>query len=89
MTLIYVNMLYSFMDFINTKVDYEYSGRFCEYCLQVMPLPAGRAAHIKVIFSDEFGQNLNLVIPTQYDGRRHVKSGEHFTFSKRSTYFEY
>ena len=30
---------------------------------------------IKVIFSDESGQNLNLVIPTQYDGRSHVKSG--------------
>ena len=31
--------------------------------------------NIKVIFSDESGQNLTLVIPTQYDGRSHVKSG--------------
>ena len=30
---------------------------------------------IKVIFSDESGQNLTLVKPTQYDGRRHDKSG--------------
>ena len=30
---------------------------------------------LKVIFSDEFGQNLNLVIPTQYDGRSLIKSG--------------
>ena len=29
---------------------------------------------VKVIFSDESGQNLNLVKPTQYDGRSHVKS---------------
>ena len=50
----------------------------------------GRGNHrIKVIFSDESGQNLNLIIPTQYDGRSHVKSGEHFRFSKRSIYFEY
>ena len=31
--------------------------------------------NIKVIFSDESGQNLTLVKPTQYDGRSHVKSG--------------
>ena len=30
---------------------------------------------VKVIFSDESGQNLTLVKPTQYDGRSHVKSG--------------
>ena len=30
---------------------------------------------MKVIFSHEFFQNLNLVKPTQYDGRSHVKSG--------------
>ena len=42
-----------------------------------------------MIFSDESGQNLNLVKPTQYDGRSHVKSGQHFRFSKMSTYFKY
>ena len=30
---------------------------------------------LKVIFSEESGQNFSLVIPTQYDGRSHVKSG--------------
>ena len=30
---------------------------------------------IKVILSDESGQNLNLVKPAQYDARSHVKSG--------------
>ena len=40
-------------------------------------------------FSDESGQNLNLVKPTQYDGKSHVKSGWYFRFSKISTYFEY
>ena len=30
---------------------------------------------IKVIFSDESDQILNLVIPKQYDGRSNVKSG--------------
>ena len=44
---------------------------------------------VKVIFSDESSQNLNLVKPTQYVGRSHVKSGQHFRFSKMSTYFEY
>ena len=34
-----------------------------------------KESSVKVIFSDESGQNLNLVIPTQYDGRSHVKSG--------------
>ena len=42
-----------------------------------------------VIFSDESCQNLTLVKPTQYDGRSHVKSGQHFRFLKMSTYFEY
>ena len=29
----------------------------------------------KVICSDESGQNLNAVVPIQYDGRSYVKSG--------------
>ena len=38
---------------------------------------------LKVIFSNESGQNLNLVIkPTQYDGISHIKSGWHFRFSE-------
>ena len=40
-----------------------------------------------MIFSDECGQNLNLVKPTQYDGGSHVKSGYYFRFSKWSTYW--
>ena len=43
----------------------------------------------KVIFSDESGQNINLVKLIYYDGRSHTKSGQHFRFSKMSTYFEY
>ena len=43
----------------------------------------------KVIFSDESGQNINLVKPTHYDGRSHIKSREPFIFSKIPTYFEY
>ena len=35
----------------------------------------GKLVHLKVIFNDESGQNLNLVIPKQYDGRSHVKLG--------------
>ena len=31
--------------------------------------------NVKVIFSDESGQNLTWVKPTQYDGRSPVKSG--------------
>ena len=44
---------------------------------------------IKVIFRDESGQTLNLVKPTQNDGRSHVESGQYFRFSKMSSYFEY
>ena len=44
---------------------------------------------IKVTFSDESGQNLNLVKATQFDGKMHVKSGWHVRFSKMSTYFVY
>ena len=44
---------------------------------------------IKVIFSNESGQNLQLVKPTQYDSKSHVKSGQHFRFSKIFTHFEY
>ena len=35
------------------------------------------------------GQNMNLVKPTHYDGRSHIKSGEHFRFSKMSSHFEH
>ena len=45
--------------------------------------------HLKVIFSDESGQNLNIGKPTQYDGRSHVKSGHQFIFLKMSTNVEY
>ena len=34
-------------------------------------------------------QNIDLVKPTQYDGRSHVKSEEHFIFSQKSTHFEH
>ena len=30
-----------------------------------------------------------MVKPTHYDGRSYIKSAEHFTFSKMSTYFKY
>ena len=35
------------------------------------------------------GQNMNLVKPTLYDDRSHIKSGWHFRLSKMSTYFTY
>ena len=31
-------------------------------------------SYVKVVFKDESGQNLNLVKPTQHDGRSHVKN---------------
>ena len=44
---------------------------YAEYGAQLCPICSG----LNVIFSDETGQNLNLVKPTQYDGRSHVRSG--------------
>ena len=41
------------------------------YLLKVL----AAAKLLKVIFRDESGQNLDLVKPTQYDGRSHVKLG--------------
>ena len=34
-----------------------------------------KKVYFKVIFNDESRQNLDLVKPSQYDGRSHVKSG--------------
>ena len=40
------------------------------------------AISLKVKCSDESGQNLNLVKPTQYQGKSYVNSGHHFRFRK-------
>ena len=45
-----------------TSVPYKFGNQCCQET-------------VHVIFRDESGQNLNLVKPTHYDGRSHIKSG--------------
>ena len=65
---------------ISPKVAYLSVKSSLSYSFLAVAIHAKSAipvAHIllKVIFSDESGQNLTLVRPTQYEGRSHVKSG--------------
>ena len=48
-----------------------------------------KSVKLKLHLMMNLGQNINLVKPSLYDGRSHIKSEQHSRFSQMSTYFEH